>query len=58
MNTTADKSIKIYSTIPPANVKMNLRQENFLKDPKGDIPWIEEEAAQDVLHLDYPAFKR
>ena len=30
----------------------------FLQDPLGDIPWSEEEASKDVVHLDYQSFKR
>lgn len=30
----------------------------FLQDPMGDVPWSEEEASKDVMHLDYQSFKR
>ncbi|KAL5251923.1 hypothetical protein ACHWQZ_G014904 [Mnemiopsis leidyi] len=31
---------------------------SFLQDPLGDVPWSEEEASKDVVHLDYQSFKR
>lgn len=30
----------------------------FLRDPTGEIPWEEDAAAKDVLHLDFQGFKR
>ena len=33
-------------------------QVSFLQDPLGDVPWSEEEASKDVVHLDYQSFKR